>query len=422
MDLTNNSRPPGIKRSSSRRSTTAASEVTTDTTRTPRSSGTTAYYRYTHLADAEVYIHVKPPDDIQTAIDAIIKTQPSEERLAQLKAISQVFHDGCAKAVQAAIGEDDCVDLFLDALKAMNHDNICLRAKADWREELKPKIQQSGLNLNFVDFNFTAGDQQQELGDVSSPPWKRQRQFASQHYVSPQTSITDEADSTPANKPLESNIMPPPTPPEKEGDRSSIKTPQPDISIGTQRSNLIFALSSQDLNHTKVKQFIAELQKKMVSRESDGLQEPMLISIPAPRASDLVFPFAVVEGKAYSTGKQVFEAENQAAVSGACGLKIQLCLDELAKSTTTNISKDRPPLFFSICTQGPYYELWVHWTKVEDGVRKFNQALLEICHGVLLKTVDDFIVAVDNVLRWGTGPFLDSVVDRLGKVARKAGA
>jgi hypothetical protein len=39
----------------------------------------------------------------------------------------------------------------------------------------------------------------------------------------------------------------------------------------------------------------------------------MLILIPAPRALDLLFPFAIVEGKSYSTGKQIFEAENQAA-------------------------------------------------------------------------------------------------------------
>jgi hypothetical protein len=55
--------------------------------------------------------------------------------------------------------------------------------------------------------------------------------------------------------------------------------------------------------------------------ETHGSLGPMLISIPAPRARYLAFPFAVVEGKTYSTGKQVFEAENQAAVSAAYGLK-----------------------------------------------------------------------------------------------------
>ena len=162
--------------------------------------------------------------------------------------------------------------------------------------------------------------------------------------------------------------------------------------------------------------------------ERGGPEEPLLIAVPTQRASDLVFPFAVIEGKAYSTGKQVFEAENQAAVSGASGLKIQLCLNELVKRATTSSdvplmhSNTTPPLFFSVCTEGPYHELYAHYTYIEDGVRKFNQTLLEICNGMLLKSVVDFIVVVDNILRWGTGQFLESVAERLEKLARKAGA
>jgi len=38
----------------------------------------------------------------------------------------------------------------------------------------------------------------------------------------------------------------------------------------------------------------------------------------------------------------------------------------------------------------------------------------------LLESVKDFIIAVDNVLHWGTGQFMHSVVERLRKVARKA--
>lgn len=41
---------------------------------------------------------------------------------------------------------------------------------------------------------------------------------------------------------------------------------------------------------------------------------------------------------------------------------------------------------------------------------------------MLVEGVEDFIIAVDDVLRWGTGPFLDSVVGRLGEVAGKIGA
>ena len=54
------------------------------------------------------------------------------------------------------------------------------------------------------------------------------------------------------------------------------------------------------------------------------------------RESGLVFPFAVVEAQSYSIGKQVFEAQNEVAVSGAGGLKIQLALSELVKRAKTS--------------------------------------------------------------------------------------
>lgn len=418
-----------LKRSSSRRSMAASSEA--DTVRSQRSSNSTAYYRYKHLAAAEVYIHTDPPVNIQAAINAIIKAKVSKKRRAELRVITQELYDGCKKAVKAAVGEDDFIELFLIALRAMDHRSLCLRAKADWREELKPTIQRSDLNLSFLaDFNAMAGDEQQGVDDASAPPRKRQQQYAAQTPISPQPSRTDASDYTPEKRPLESDTMPPPAPGpllDNAKEPSPIKTPRPDISMGTQDTTLISALSSQILDNTRAKRFLEQLQNTIMPRESRGPQEPLLIAVPTQRASDLVFPFAVVEGKAYSTGKQVFEAENQAAVSGASGLKIQLCLNELVKRATgSDVSPapvdTSPPLFFSVCTEGPYHELWAHYTHIEDGVRKFNQTLLEICNGMLMKSVVEFIVAVDNVLRWGTGHFLESVAERLGKVARKAGA
>lgn len=63
-------------------------------------------------------------------------------------------------------------------------------------------------------------------------------------------------------------------------------------------------------------------------------QESVLIMVPTHSESAPTFPAPIVEGKAYSTGKQVFEAQNQAAVSEAGGLKIQVSLDELVKRAT----------------------------------------------------------------------------------------
>lgn len=226
---------------------------------------------------------------------------------AKLLAISQEFHDGCVKVVRAAVGEDDCIGVLRTALKAMDHSKLSLRKKADWRVELKPTIQQPAFNLSFV-----GGYQQQEIDDASAQPQKRHQQQASPTYISPRPSRM------------------------KDKDNSPIKTPRPDITIGLESTALISALSSQNLNNTEASRFLKLLQNTMMRREPDGPDEPMLCSVPMQHASDLVFPFAVVEGKAYSTGKPIFEAENQAAVSGACGLKILLCLDELAKDARTS--------------------------------------------------------------------------------------
>lgn len=422
-----------LKRTSLRRSI-ALSEA--DTVQTQRSSNTTAYYRYKHLAAADVYIHTDPPKDIQAAIDRIVKAKVSKDHRAKLRDIAKELYKACKETVQAAAGEDDFIDLFYTALKAMAPDNIFFRAKADWREELKPITKRSDLNLSFL-VNFKAADsyQQQEVNGVSAPPPpppKRQQQSAGQTYISPLSSMTVALDSTPDNRPLQSDTTPPPASrphPEKVKETSFVKTPRPDISVGTQETALISALSalsSQHLNNTRAKRFLEKLEDTMVPSERGGPAEPLLVAVPTQRASDLVFPFAVVEGKAYSTGKQIFEAQNQAAVSGASGLKIQLSLNELIKRSTSDVApstlKDQPPLFFSICTEGPYHELWAHYTDMEDDVRKFNMKLLKICNGVLLEGVEDFIATVDNVLRWGTGRFLESVVERLVKVARKAGA
>ena len=107
----------------------------------------------------------------------------------------------------------------------------------------------------------------------------------------------------------------------------------------------------------------------MAPSELGGPAEPLLVAVPTQLESDLVFPFAVVEGKAYSTCKQIFEAQNQAAVSGASGLKIQLSLNELVKCSSSDVVpltlNDQPPLFSSICTEGSCHELWAHYTYIE---------------------------------------------------------
>ncbi|KAL8835094.1 MAG: hypothetical protein Q9170_003450 [Blastenia crenularia] len=405
---------PALKRTSSRRSLV---RTESDTVRSQRSNNTTAHYRYKHLERANVHIHVDPPEDIQAAINDIIDVKPSDGRYAILRDKARNFQKRCKEMVRVAAGEDDFVHIFYHVIEELGSADLISCEKADWRVELKPTTQYLGVNLSFLsDADAMGNNELQEVNDsLALPAPKRRQESAGRLHISPQNSQTDPPRD---NRPTQADTA-------KE--TSLIKTPRPDITTGIKESAIVSALasslSSQDFSFTETKQFLEELQDATMPGPS---LDSVLIIVPTQRQTTLAFPTLISEGKAYSTGKQIFEAENQAAVSGAGGLKIQILLDELVKRATrgsdTSLTslKDRPPLVFSICTEGPYHELWAHYTVIEDGQRQFSMVLLNVCHGVLLKQVERFLCQVDNVLNWTTGALLDSVVERLEKVARKA--
>ena len=158
-----------------------------------------------------------------------------------------------------------------------------------------------------------SSDEQDEIDDASALRFpKRHQQSASRPCISPQNSRIRLPDSQPENRSPQSH---------KAKDTSPIKTPRPNIAIGITVSAAISALaSSLSFNYTKTKaeQFLEKLQDATMPSGRDA-SEPVLIVVPTQRESNLTFPTLVFEGKGSSTGKQVFEAQNQAAVSGAGG-------------------------------------------------------------------------------------------------------
>ena len=207
-----------------------------------------------------------------------------------------------------------------------------------------------------------------------------------------------------------------PPPPFPQQDVSPVKTPRPDITIGLRNAVVVNALQSHGLTETEAKHFLKALQETKARNRS----EPLLCSEPTQRALHIRFPFLSVEGEAYATGNPVFDAQNQAAVSGACALKILHDLDELACSANPGNSSKDQPIVFSICTEGPYHELWAHYTVIKDGVRTYNMVILKTCNAVLHSELLGFLVAVDNVMSWGAGEFLEKITRQLGEVAKAA--
>lgn len=384
----------------------------TGSDRTPRSSDNNAVYRRQNLAAVKIRLHAEPPENIETTIQDIVNAKFPEQRRAELDVVAGEFRAGCLKNVRAQTGEDDCIDPLHTAIKALRLKEICIREKAAWRSELKPLVQQQS---NFSS-SFITSIQHREVEDASAPLPRRQQQHTNE-YISPESSMTNA--STPlAYNSQETSMKPPPVLISEKEDRSPVKTPLPDLSIGIDLDALISALS-QDLDKDKATEFIDWLQKEMVQHEPGAPLEPVLILVPAPRALDLAFPFAVVEGKAYSTGKQIFEAENQAAVSMACAHNILHRLDHMANRGET--ANAQPRVLFSFTTQGPIHELWAHWTVVRGGVRTFESKLWDSWNGLVQERAAEFIVKLNNVCIWGIGSFLKSMVDGLRKVALQAG-
>ena len=294
---------------SSLKRTSSRNTKTTDVSQTTRTTGVSvgsASYRYRHLADAQVFLHVDPPDHVTASIKAVVEAEINEDDQIKLKDIASRFHVDTMKAVRASIGEDDFLETLTDAFKALHKVHLCHRAKSDWREELKPKSRRRQFDLDFLaEPNLKTNGQPSEPDEAMPPSSKRQQQSADQTFISP-SPTTGAIDSAPSKEPRESGTMPPPPAPfllSKEGYPSMIKTPRPDLTIGILNSTLISRLSTDVLSGVAAEQLLIDLQDNLMSREPDRPPEPVLISVPAPRASDIAFPFLVIEGKAYSTGK-----------------------------------------------------------------------------------------------------------------------
>ena len=201
----------------------------------------------------------------------------------------------------------------------------------------------------------------------------------------------------------------------KDSNTSPVKTPFPDLTVGLPLRGLLSALAAQKLDPRKAYGFIELAEREKLPFEADGLLEPVLIVQPAVGATHVVFPFLVVEGKAYSTGKQIFEAENQAAVAMACAHKILISLDRIAGQ-----HQRQPHVLFSVTTVGPIHELWAHWTALQGDQRDFESQLWGSWNVLLEDQAEDFIVKLHNVCAWGTGPFMTSVVESLRRAIVRA--
>ncbi|KAK7426722.1 hypothetical protein QQZ08_006758 [Neonectria magnoliae] len=350
------------------------------TGQTPRTTSTPGQssYRFQNLAAGGIRFYVEPPGDVEIAIKEVVDANVPEHRGAEIRPIAEVFHQSCLENVKSPTGEDDFLTPLYTVIVALRPANMAIKKRVPWRVELKPLAQKPRFNTSYR-MAFP------ELVSTPSLPAELPADLKERFYC------------------------------------SKIKTPHPDLFIGLQVEGLISALSSEHLDSTEAREFIRWIQEDRVQHDPDGPFEPIVLLSPANLASGLGFPFLIIEGKAYSTGQQLFEAENQAAVALACAHKILFCLDSEARSGEQT-ENTRPRVLFSLTTQGPVHELWAHWTVVRGGRRAFESMLWGSWNAALRDRAEEFIVKLNNVLVWGMGPFMESVVENLGEIAKQAAA
>ena len=394
------------KRAPSRQASFSDLNQDTVTQRSQKSSASNSFYRYYVLDQARIYVRPEPPPvDIQAEMDVIFERDIPEQRRREISGIAKEISQNFIELLRGAHREDDLVELVYMALHMMHKDETfgflrkagivlplaptytSLRAylDLDWDPSLKPDVQQEVWNWDAL------GQPNNQADDAVNHPNKRRQ--GEQSFPSLDTS--------------KSTMPPPAALPQSKQD--AVKTPRPDFTIGLLHSTVSHALMQRGLSKFKADDFLKGLQR-----------ERKLCSDPTQNFLNVRFPVLVIEGKAYATGKTVFEAQNQAAVSGGCMINLQQQLTDLFEAVFSTLGGGKTHLAFSICTEGPQIELWVHYTLSEDNVRSHYMNIFRTCYGSLQGGLEDFLMDVERLMIWTKDGFLKEVADQLYELANHA--
>ena len=102
--------------------------------------------------------------------------------------------------------------------------------------------------------------------------------------------------------------------------------------------------------------------------------------------------------------------QNQAAVDAACALRILGDLAATAKLPSTSVDQpEAKHIVFSVATEGPIHEMWVHYRL--DGA--YHMTLLQIWRTTIAKHAREFVHALRKVLEWGVHAFRTAILKDL---------
>ncbi|KAF1996763.1 hypothetical protein P154DRAFT_442534 [Amniculicola lignicola CBS 123094] len=188
---------------------------------------------------------------------------------------------------------------------------------------------------------------------------------------------------------------------------NGLSTPKPDIALG--------------LAHTS----FTPMQRTVLMMLQDDCR---VLSEPHQAQIGLRFPFLVIESKGGAAGGNMIGAQNQAAVGGACALNILGDLQCVVKRITSHPGyvqrnqetptreqgeeENAPVILFSVTTEGPLHEIWVHY--------RVGEAYHMTCHRAWRTTrredAREFVQALAKIVEWGREGFRESIINSLRQI------
>jgi hypothetical protein len=170
-----------------------------------------------------------------------------------------------------------------------------------------------------------------------------------------------------------------------------ISTPKPDIVVG---------LEDRDFEPT--------YRVRLAKHQRFG----SILSDPHTAAMGLRFPFLIAETKGLSLNGGLVAAQNQAAIGAACMLRILDDLENQAALPTESAPPAEPRLCFSITTEGPIHELWVHF-KLGEVTHMHNIRTWRTTHP---PHVRELVSCLTRILKWAKDDFMVKIREKLNAV------
>ncbi|KAI1516007.1 hypothetical protein Ptr86124_004544 [Pyrenophora tritici-repentis] len=148
-----------------------------------------------------------------------------------------------------------------------------------------------------------------------------------------------------------------------------------------------------------------------------------VLSEPYQSQIGLRFPFLVVENKGGAVGGNMLGAQNQAAVDGACALNIFGDFQSIVTRIMSQYNRDNSgtdqgedvsmsTILFSLTTEGPLHEIWVHY-RVGD---EYHMTCYRAWRTTRREDAIKFAQALAGIVEWGRTNFRENVVNMLSQI------